>query len=64
MSVLIQYAFFCLLYRYRFLPNRRGGVSGFGAPPSRRPAAPEAGAGGGGMGGRHAWGAGFRLGDD
>ncbi|XP_045569463.1 derlin-1 isoform X2 [Salmo salar] len=53
-------------FLYRFLPNRRGGVSGFGAPPSRRPAAPEAGAGGGGggMGGRHAWGAGFRLGDD
>uniref|UniRef100_A0A4W5KAF8 Derlin n=1 Tax=Hucho hucho TaxID=62062 RepID=A0A4W5KAF8_9TELE len=51
-------------FLYRFLPNRRGGVSGFGAPPSRRPAAPEAGGGGGGMGGRHAWGAGFRLGDD
>ncbi|KAM9797886.1 derlin-1 [Neosynchiropus ocellatus] len=48
-------------FMYRFLPNRRGGVSGFGAPPSRRPAAPEQAAGGGR---RHNWGQGFRLGDD
>lgn len=43
-------------------PNRRGGVSGFGVPPSRRPL-PQEQAGGGG-GGRHNWGEGFRLGDD
>ncbi|XP_062320835.1 derlin-1 [Osmerus eperlanus] len=59
-------------FLYRFLPNRRGGVSGFGAPPSRRPAAQEqqgggnegGGGGGGGGRGRHNWGHGFRLGDD
>lgn len=48
-------------FMYRLLPNRRGGVSGFGAPPSRRAAAPEQAAGGGR---RHNWGQGFRLGDD
>uniref|UniRef100_UPI003AAE4703 derlin-1 isoform X3 n=1 Tax=Centroberyx gerrardi TaxID=166262 RepID=UPI003AAE4703 len=47
-------------FLYRFLPNRRGGVSGFGVPPTRRPA-PQEQAGGGG---RHNWGQGFRLGDD
>lgn len=52
---------------YRFFPSRRGGVSGFGAPPPRRPAAegPAGGmGGGGGGGGRHNWGQGFRLGDE
>lgn len=47
---------------YRYFPNRRGGVSGFGAPPTRR-AAPQEAAGGGG-GGRHNWGQGFRLGGE
>ncbi|XP_054840619.1 derlin-1 [Eublepharis macularius] len=44
---------------YRWLPNRRGGVSGFGVPPTswRRPAEEHPG------GGRHNWGRGFRLGD-
>lgn len=45
--------------RYRWLPNRRGGVSGFGVPPAsmRRAAEEQRG------GGRHNWGQGFRLGD-
>uniref|UniRef100_A0A8C0HKQ4 Derlin n=1 Tax=Buteo japonicus TaxID=224669 RepID=A0A8C0HKQ4_9AVES len=45
--------------RYRWLPNRRGGVSGFGVPPAsmRRAAEDQQG------GGRHNWGQGFRLGD-
>lgn len=50
-------------FRYQMFPNRRGGVSGFGVPPSRRPV-PQEQAGGGGGGGRHNWGQGFRLGDD
>ncbi|XP_068178939.1 derlin-1 [Antennarius striatus] len=45
---------------YRYFPNRRGGVSGFGVPPTRRPAAQEPVGGGGG--GRHSWGQGHRLG--
>uniref|UniRef100_A0A2K6F8Y2 Derlin n=1 Tax=Propithecus coquereli TaxID=379532 RepID=A0A2K6F8Y2_PROCO len=45
--------------RYRWLPSRRGGVSGFGVPPaSMRRAADQNGGGG-----RHNWGQGFRLGD-
>ncbi|XP_061529878.1 derlin-1 [Phycodurus eques] len=48
-------------FLYQLLPTRRGGVSGFGAPPTRRPP-PQEQAGGGG-GGRHNWGQGFRLGD-
>ncbi|XP_061110555.1 derlin-1 [Conger conger] len=49
-------------FLYRFFPNRRGGVSGFGVPPpSRRPAAQEQE---GPARGRHNWGQGFRLGDD
>lgn len=51
------------LSRYRYFPNRRGGVSGFGAPPTRRPAAQEQ-PGGGAGGGRHNWGQGFRLGGE
>ncbi|KAK3551436.1 hypothetical protein QTP70_017313 [Hemibagrus guttatus] len=46
---------------YRWFPNRRGGVSGFGVPPTRR-RDPQEQAGGGG--GRHNWGQGFRLGED
>lgn len=57
---MILWCFFSL--RYQMFPNRRGGVSGFGVPPSRRPV-PQEQAGGGG-GGRHNWGQGFRLGDD
>ncbi|XP_057690897.1 derlin-1 [Corythoichthys intestinalis] len=50
---------------YRFFPTRRGGVSGFGVPPTRRAAPQEAARGGGGGGGRrHNWGQGFRLGDE
>lgn len=46
-------------YRYKLLPNRSGGVSGFGMPPaSRRPADAAGG------GGRHAWGQGRRLDDN
>ncbi|XP_010129251.1 PREDICTED: derlin-1, partial [Buceros rhinoceros silvestris] len=46
-------------FLYRWLPNRRGGVSGFGVPPAsmRRAAEDQQG------GGRHNWGQGFRLGD-
>lgn len=46
-------------FLYRWLPNRRGGVSGFGIPPAsmRRAAEDQQG------GGRHNWGQGFRLGD-
>ncbi|XP_023266218.1 derlin-1 [Seriola lalandi dorsalis] len=54
-------------FLYRYFPNKRGGVSGFGVPPSRRPAAQEqagGGGGGGGGGGRHNWGQGFRLGGE
>nr|XP_046254730.1 derlin-1 [Scatophagus argus] len=47
---------------YKYFPNRRGGVTGFGTPPSR-PAAQEQ-AGGGRGGGRHNWGQGYRLGDE
>uniref|UniRef100_A0A8C7AEM4 Derlin n=1 Tax=Neovison vison TaxID=452646 RepID=A0A8C7AEM4_NEOVI len=47
-------------FLYRWLPSRRGGVSGFGVPPaSMRRAADQNGGGGG----RHNWGQGFRLGD-
>ncbi|XP_038567973.1 derlin-1 isoform X1 [Micropterus salmoides] len=46
-------------FLYRFFPNRRGGVSGFGVPPSRRPAAQEPAAGG-----RYNWGQGNRLGGE
>ncbi|XP_029359615.1 derlin-1 isoform X2 [Echeneis naucrates] len=46
-------------FLYRYFPNRRGGVSGFGVPPSRRPAAQEQAGGG-----RHNWGQGFRLGGE
>uniref|UniRef100_A0A3Q4AIY6 Derlin n=1 Tax=Mola mola TaxID=94237 RepID=A0A3Q4AIY6_MOLML len=46
---------------YRYFPNRRGGVSGFGVPPARRPAAQEQVGGGAG---RHNWGQGNRLGDE
>uniref|UniRef100_G1PCW4 Derlin n=1 Tax=Myotis lucifugus TaxID=59463 RepID=G1PCW4_MYOLU len=46
-------------FLYRWLPSRRGGVSGFGMPPaSVRRAADQNGGGG-----RHNWGQGFRLGD-
>ncbi|KAF6099096.1 derlin 1 [Phyllostomus discolor] len=46
-------------FLYRWLPSRRGGVSGFGVPPaSVRRAADQNGGGG-----RHHWGQGFRLGD-
>uniref|UniRef100_A0A2K6F2C5 Derlin n=1 Tax=Propithecus coquereli TaxID=379532 RepID=A0A2K6F2C5_PROCO len=46
-------------FLYRWLPSRRGGVSGFGVPPaSMRRAADQNGGGG-----RHNWRQGFRLGD-
>uniref|UniRef100_A0A3P9PG86 Derlin n=1 Tax=Poecilia reticulata TaxID=8081 RepID=A0A3P9PG86_POERE len=48
---------------YRFFPNTRGGVSGFGVPPTRRPVPQEPPAAGRG-GGRHNWGQGFRLGGE
>uniref|UniRef100_A0A668SXS9 Derlin n=1 Tax=Oreochromis aureus TaxID=47969 RepID=A0A668SXS9_OREAU len=48
-------------FLYRFFPSRRGGVSGFGVPPTRRQA-PQDNAGG--FGGRHNWGQGFRLGGE
>lgn len=57
--VLVFVFFFSLYSRYRWLPSRRGGVSGFGVPPaSMRRAADQNGGGG-----RHNWGQGFRLGD-
>uniref|UniRef100_A0A8D0G8Z5 Derlin n=1 Tax=Sphenodon punctatus TaxID=8508 RepID=A0A8D0G8Z5_SPHPU len=45
-------------FLYRWLPSRRGGVSGFGIPPAsmRRAVDDQQG------GGRHNWGQGFRLG--
>ena len=47
------------VHRYRYFPNRRGGVSGFGVPPAsnRRQQADD-------HGGRHAWGRGQQLGDN
>lgn len=44
---------------YRYFPDRRGGVSGFGVPPSstRRQQADD-------QGGRHVWGRGNQLGDN
>ncbi|XP_061919540.1 derlin-1 [Entelurus aequoreus] len=48
-------------FLYRLLPSRRGGVSGFGVPPTRRPAAQEQVPAAGGR--RYNWGQGFRLGD-
>ncbi|XP_008430240.1 derlin-1 [Poecilia reticulata] len=50
-------------FLYRFFPNTRGGVSGFGVPPTRRPVPQEPPAAGRG-GGRHNWGQGFRLGGE
>ncbi|XP_044524892.1 derlin-1 isoform X2 [Gracilinanus agilis] len=47
-------------FLYRWLPSRRGGVSGFGVPPASMRRAAEHQLGGGG---RHNWGQGFRLGD-
>nr|XP_022286199.1 derlin-1-like isoform X2 [Crassostrea virginica]XP_022345837.1 derlin-1-like isoform X2 [Crassostrea virginica] len=44
---------------YKYFPNRRGGVSGFGVPPSSRRAAPNDN----GDNQRHNWGRGFNLGD-
>ncbi|XP_067005994.2 derlin-1 [Anabrus simplex] len=49
-------------FLYRWFPNQRGGVHGFGQPPATRRPAP--GAGGGGGGGRHNWGRGYVLGDN
>lgn len=47
---------------YKLLPNRQGGVSGFGVPPaSRRPRNQDNGGGGGGWRG---WGQGHRLGNE
>ncbi|XP_040835294.1 derlin-1 isoform X3 [Ochotona curzoniae] len=46
-------------FLYRWLPSRRGGVSGFGVPPASMRRAADQNAGGG----RHNWGQGFRLGD-
>lgn len=61
--IVIFFLSFPFSLRYQLFPNRRGGVSGFGVPPSRRPP-PQEQAGGGVGGGRHNWGQGFRLGDD
>uniref|UniRef100_A0A6I8PCC9 Derlin n=1 Tax=Ornithorhynchus anatinus TaxID=9258 RepID=A0A6I8PCC9_ORNAN len=47
-------------FLYRWLPSRRGGISGFGVPPASMRRAAEDQPGGGG---RHNWGQGFRLGD-
>nr|CAD7455993.1 unnamed protein product [Timema tahoe] len=49
---------------YKYFPNQRGGIHGFGQPPTaRRPANDGAGGGGGGGGGgRHNWGQGNILG--
>ncbi|MGH0126810.1 UNVERIFIED_CONTAM: hypothetical protein FKN15_024011 [Acipenser sinensis] len=49
-------------FLYRFFPSRRGGVSGFGAPPPSRGHAADEQAGA--RGGRHNWGQGFQLGDN
>uniref|UniRef100_F6YNS5 Derlin n=1 Tax=Equus caballus TaxID=9796 RepID=F6YNS5_HORSE len=46
-------------FLYHWLPNRRGGVSGFGVPPANMRRAADQNGGGG----RHNWGQGFRLGD-
>ena len=48
------------IYRYKYFPNRRGGVAGFGmAPSSRRQ--PDQGQGQ--NQGRHNWGTGHNLGN-
>lgn len=46
---------------YKLLPNRQGGVSGFGVPPASRRPRNDNGGGGGGWGG---WGRGHRLGNE
>lgn len=60
----MQYLFLIPSYttslRYKLLPNRRGGVSGFGMPPASRRTAGDGDAGGG----RHDWGQGRRLEDN
>lgn len=48
----------CPQFLYKFLPNRVGGMSGFGVPPANR--ARPANDGGGG-GGRHNWGGGGNV---
>jgi derlin-1 len=48
-------------FLYRYFPNRRGGVAGFGMAPSNRRQQPDNNAA---AGGRHGWGAGNRLGHD
>ena len=49
-----------IYFRYRYFPNRRGGVAGFGMAPSSRRRPDDNGGGGGG--GRHQWGRGQQLG--
>uniref|UniRef100_UPI00358EBC48 derlin-1 n=1 Tax=Myxine glutinosa TaxID=7769 RepID=UPI00358EBC48 len=49
-------------FLYRFLPSRRGGMGGFGAPPPPR-RRPDDDDGGHGWGGRLGWGIGQRLGE-
>ncbi|KAF0045108.1 hypothetical protein F2P81_001637 [Scophthalmus maximus] len=75
---LVGHLYFFLMFKYPMdLGGRsllstpeflRGGVSGFGVPPTRRPAAQEpaagGGGGGGGGGGRYNWGQGNRLGGE
>jgi len=55
----LQWVCCFFVHRYRYFPDRRGGVSGFGVPPSstRRQQADD-------QGGRHVWGRGNQLGDN
>nr|CAD7438809.1 unnamed protein product [Timema bartmani] len=47
---------------YKYFPNQRGGIHGFGQPPTARRPANDGAGGGGGGGGRHNWGQGNILG--
>jgi len=46
---------------YKWFPNRRGGVSGYGQAPASSHQGGGGGGGGGGFGGGHNWGQGHRL---
>ena len=59
MQVMEAAAVVCPPFRYKYFPNRRGGVAGFGMAPSSRRRPDDNGGGG-----RHAWGQGQQLGEN